>query len=430
MESKKRKGFSLQAKLTIMVVILIYVITSLGTFIGSLTHRYSAEHQVLVGIIGTFGAVIIGAIGAYFMIRYTVRKPLAELTNLANAFLENDYTKRVDIKTRDEFGQLGLVFNATADQIEKVIKEMKNSNESLSSQAEELQRSLAETKMSTEQIASSTEEFSRGSEQMAEDVSQIVEETNTMTARLQQFSVSVEQVDQSASDVLAYVKIGDTAIAKSMEKADSAKTKVDQTAQSVVSLNEKSQAINDVIDLITNIAEQTNLLALNASIEAARAGENGKGFAVVANEVRTLATQSKDSTVQIQQLIKDIQDGIYAIVEDSFVSSQEINTMVDEVKGTEKAIKDINDATLTIKNQTDQITQAIKELVKSGEIVNESVTNASAVLEQSRAGTEEIAASTEQQATSVKQLSSMGDELEKMASNLTHLVQGFKVSNE
>ncbi|WP_419095856.1 methyl-accepting chemotaxis protein [Halalkalibacter suaedae] len=307
---------------------------------------------------------------------------------------------------------------------------MKNSNESLSSQAEELQRSLAETKMSTEQIASSTEEFSRGSEQMAEDVSQIVEETNTMTARLQQFSVSVEQVDQSASDVLAYVKIGDTAIAKSMEKADSAKTKVDQTAQSVVSLNEKSQAINDVIDLITNIAEQTNLLALNASIEAARAGENGKGFAVVANEVRTLATQSKDSTVQIQQLIKDIQDGIYAIVEDSFVSSQEINTMVDEVKGTEKAIKDINDATLTIKNQTDQITQAIKELVKSGEIVNESVTNASAVLEQSRAGTEEIAASTEQQATSVKQLSSMGDELEKMASNLTHLVQGFKVSNE
>lgn len=428
MELKKRKGFSLQAKLTIMVVILLFIITGIGTVISTIAHTYT-DNPLLLDITATLITIIIGAIGAYFMIRFTVKKPLAKLTKLADAFMENDYTQRVTIKTRDEFEQLGLVFNATADQIEKVIKEMKNSNESLSKQAEELQRSLAETKMSTEQIASSTEEFSRGSEQMAEDVSQIVEETTTMTARLQQFSVSVEQVDQSASDVLAYVKIGDTAITKSIEKADSAKSKVDQTAESVVSLNEKSQAINDVIDLITNIAEQTNLLALNASIEAARAGENGKGFAVVANEVRTLATQSKDSTVQIQQLIKDIQDGIYAIVEDSVVSSQEINTMVDEVKGTEKAIKDINDATMTIKNQTDEITQAIKELVKSGEIVNESVTNASAVLEESRAGTEEIAASTEQQSTSVKQLSAMGDELEKMASNLTHLVQGFKVSN-
>ncbi|OIJ13374.1 hypothetical protein BKP35_09060 [Anaerobacillus arseniciselenatis] len=175
------------------------------------------------------------------------------------------------------------------------------------------------------------------------------------------------------------------------------------------------------------MAEQTNLLALNAAIKSARAGEAGKGFAVVADEVRKLANQSKNSTTKIQDLIREIQNGISEIVEDTKTSGNEVDLMVHQVIGTEENINDIEKATGNIKVQIQEIQQVINDLSQSSSQIKDSVTNTSAVLEETKAGNQEIAESTVQQSSTMQQLSAMSNELKGLSNKLDHVVKSFKV---
>ncbi|KHF39627.1 methyl-accepting chemotaxis protein [Halalkalibacter okhensis] len=424
---KKNLRLNLQAKLTLMIVFLIFVITSLSTTVTGTMQAY-IENLLLLNIITAAVTIILGAVGAFFIIRLILKKPLEQLTELALAFNNNDFTKRITLKSGDEFQTLSEVFNGTADQMETLISEIQASSEILSNRTMDFKGSLKETQESSQQIAASTEEFTSGTEQLTSEVAKIADEATEMSAGLQQFAVSIEQVDDSASNVIDYVQKGEEAISSSIERAESTKNKVGETVENVTLLNTKSKAINDVIVIINGIAEQTNLLALNASIEAARAGEHGKGFAVVADEVRKLATQSKESTVQIQQLVQDIQGSITDIVEDAQTSEVEIINMVEEVKHTGETIKNINVATTVIKKQSHEIRQTIKELTGRGEQINDSITNTSAVMEESRASTEEVAASTEQQTETMNQLSGMSEELEDLSKGLDELVRKFQIS--
>ncbi|WP_158235032.1 methyl-accepting chemotaxis protein, partial [Pseudomonas sp. 2822-17] len=148
------------------------------------------------------------AVGAFFIIRIIIQTPLNELTKLANSFLENDYSQRTNIKTSDEFNQLGDVFNRTAIQIGILLKEIKDSSTVLDNKATELTSAISESQVASEQISASSEEFSIGAEQISEKVNNIVEEINEMVASVQEIASSVEYVDNSATNVTESLKRG------------------------------------------------------------------------------------------------------------------------------------------------------------------------------------------------------------------------------
>ena len=422
----KRIRMRMQVKLSILLVMLMFFIISIQTAILGVAEAY-LENLLVLNIFSGVVSLVLASIGAYIIIRIIIKKPLSQLTELANSFKENDFTKRVEMKTGDEFEQLGDIFNGTADQMEKLLRDIQESSNLLDKRTTEMNIAVTETQSSSEQIAASTEQSSTGIEQMSNDVNQIVEETNEMVTAIQQVSNSVEKVDDSSSEVIDFVKEGKGAIKNSIERAKLTKDKVDNSINMVNKLSGKSEAVNDVIVIISDIAEQTNLLALNAAIEAARAGEAGKGFAVVADEVRKLANQSKDSTTKIQDLIRDIQIGISEIVEDTKTSGNEVDLMVQQVMGTEENINDIEKATGNIKLQIQEIQQAINDLSQSSSQINASVTNTSAVLEETKAGNQEIAASTVQQSSTMQQLSAMSNELQGLSNKLDNVVKSFKV---
>nr|WP_169823977.1 HAMP domain-containing methyl-accepting chemotaxis protein [Bacillus marinisedimentorum] len=385
------------------------------------------ENTLAVNFASALISIFLGSFGAYFAIRFLIKIPLQRLTGLADDLLNNNFTNRVEIHTKDELGQLGMVFNELAGQMQELITKILASSSELNEQSELLEAHSNESKASSYQIAASAQQMSAGSEQNASQIKSILEQFNEMVSASQQIASSVESVDHSSTRVIAAAQEGDHSIKSTLEEATQTQERLNETVASVENLYRQSDEVNTIVDMIKDIAGQTNLLALNAAIEAARAGEAGQGFSVVADEVRKLATQSNDSTEKIQILISDIQKGIQSIVDMIKLNGDEMKKVVEFVKHTELTIEQTKSSMLAIKSEIEGINASSQELVSSSEEMEKSFGTIAEVMEESKAGTEEVAASTEQQISSMEHLNQMSKSLHQLSRDFSILVKDIEV---
>ncbi|MEL0612360.1 HAMP domain-containing methyl-accepting chemotaxis protein [Marinomonas arenicola] len=248
----------------------------------------------------------------------------------------------------DEFQQLFIASNQMSDSLRLLISHLINSNEKLVLTADELDSGI--------QIIVS------GSER-------IRDRSNTLAASTEEISATADTVQSMTQNVQSAAELAYGSATSGVNAMRDAMTSISDVADTIQDTNERvarlgtlSKEIDVVIELIVGVAEQTSLLALNAAIEAARAGEAGRGFAVVADEVKTLSEQTVKASGSITEKVENIQKETQAVIDAMTLSLSKVGRSKDQGENAVKIIHLVEQNTLEAMNNTQEITQAIKEV--------------------------------------------------------------------
>ncbi|MGB0732761.1 MAG: methyl-accepting chemotaxis protein [Pontibacterium sp.] len=273
-----------------------------GTVLGAVRVTYdfaSLDQSIWSNLLNValieLGLFVLGVAVVSFLLRQLVIVRINEVQETIEYISENtDLRTRLPTQGKDEIGQMALAFNTMLDhfqdglsQVGQTVYRLGRSSQHIHSVAEENQTAFKSQKQATMSVADAMVNMDESTSAVAHSANQ-----------------TVEASDIALSESQDGVKITDAAIAAIAQmRAD-----INGATEVIQQLDNDSQNVSSVLEVIQNIAEQTNLLALNAAIEAARAGEKGKGFAVVSDEVRSLAIRTHESTSQVTEIIHKLQD--------------------------------------------------------------------------------------------------------------------------
>ena len=338
------------------------------------------------------GATVLVIVIIMLVVNKTVAGPAKRASKQLGTILdeidqgEGDLTKRLDVKTKDEVGQLVVGFNSFIEQLQGIISKLKVESENLLASADNVMTQVSASNENSVNISAAMEELSAS----MEEVSATVEQIATGSFSVLESVKSVNEKAGQGADIVETIKNKSGEMYKetieSKEKANRVINEIKEDLKSSVKESKSVEKIGELTADILGIAGQTNLLSLNASIEAARAGEVGRGFAVVAHEISVLADSSRDTANNIQeisnivtlaveklaksaermidfideQVISDY-DGFVEIVEQYRADADSMN---DILKGFAKDASEIEETMQTMAQGINDISVAVDESAK------------------------------------------------------------------
>ncbi|MDQ7092937.1 methyl-accepting chemotaxis protein [Desulfosporosinus sp. PR] len=387
----------------------------------------NAKSAYLWVSIFSIGIIILALVLGWF-IALMIANPMAEMVaNVQEVANGNLAIKKVEIKSKDEVGSLGMALNAMTDNLRTLIEKVSELAIQVATSAGELTSTAEQSAQSTSQIAVSINEIASGAEQQVtaiDETSAIVEQ---MSAGIQQIAVNTATVLESATKTANASHDGGKAITTAIEQMKSIEKTVTYSAEIITKLGERSNEIGEIVATISGIAGQTNLLALNAAIEAARAGEQGRGFAVVAEEVRKLAEQSSDAANKIAELIDEVQGDTNNAVSVMGTGTTEVKVGTEVVTAAGQAFNEIAALIVQVSDQVKEISASIQQIAGRSQDMVVSMREIDKIAKDASGQTQTVSATTEEHSASVEEIAASSESLAEMARDLQSAVNIFRV---
>lgn len=371
-------------------------------------------------------AFAVGIAGMYLFVRSFTRK-IKSLQSAFKSLEQGDFTHRVTVKGKDELSDLGSRFNETIQSLGGLIQNVAGVAEYVANSSKSLAEKTTEYTAHSEELDRAVAEIAVGASNQAEvtesnhqDVSQLVGLLNDLKKRTQETVELAEQMETASGE-------GYRRLDKLEQMVQEGVVRNESTISTIRELKEKSDKIVGATSLIGEIASQTNLLALNAAIEAARAGEHGTGFAVVANEVRKLSVQSADSAKAISDIITDIADGIEKVIVSIYEVRDNAESQGESLVHTKQSFQDISSSVDATVHRIQLLNEGLDHIDTVKNQMFTSITEMSAISEETAASAEEVSASVASQAHSIQYLNTVAAELNDTAGKLLDETKKFKL---
>jgi len=345
--------------------------------------------------------VIVVAIVMFMLFQFNIVRPLRNTQKLIQGLSagEGDLTVHLPVKNKDEINTLHLHIN-------NFIESLRNMIDIIASEVKLLDKQSGTLKLQSTEMSQSSFDLSQHTTQVATAMSE-------MSATVQEVAHSAAGAAEAAENGRQEADTGQNVVRTSIAGIANLSSEVENAATVITKLAEGSEHISTVLDVINGIAEQTNLLALNAAIEAARAGEQGRGFAVVADEVRTLASRTHDSTLEIREMINMVQQSTHEAVNAMSKGQNAAKLSVDQSEAVGESLRSIINKVSEISDMTTQIASAAEQQSCTTEEINQNIETINMIT----STTSETAANTAESST----------EITEMASRLNSLVGQFKI---
>jgi methyl-accepting chemotaxis protein len=386
------------------------MLASVNQFITMLLARLDGEilererqNRNMVVVMVLMSALLLGlALLLGWTLRRTVLQPLGaepgEMARVASRIAAGDLSLRFGPGTRGVYGQL----HHMTDQLRELIGQINQSSAGLASAAE--------------QTSAVSRQTSGNLERQQQDTEQVATAINQMSATVQKVALHTGQAAESARMAFEAAEQGKKVVQQTVLSIHRLAEDVAATGQVVQSLSDSSGRISSVVEVIQEIADRTNLLALNAAIEAARAGEQGRGFAVVAEEVRNLAAQTQQSSLEIVATIGRLQADAEQARAAMVNGRGQAEQTVARAREAEQALEQISRAVQSIHDMNTQIASAVDEQAAVTEDISRNITHIHAMGGDTAAGAEQTAGASR--------------ELAQLAEQLQLAVRGFRLEAE
>ena len=380
---------------------------------------FTTEHALIekleVWRIATMLSVIVASVFIAFVLSGRILRPLRQTTQVLDEISEGegDLTRRIEVTTKDEVGELADSFNTFIEKIRAIVAEIAQT-------AMQLNRSSTQLAGISENMSENADQTSSKADSVSSASSDMSTHLANVAAAMEQSSTNTGFISSAAEEMNATIN----EIALNTEKArgiaDEATQRSQGASEKIEALNRAAHAINQITETITEISEQTNLLALNATIEAARAGDAGKGFAVVANEIKELAKETATATLNIKGKIDEVQKTTHATVEEIHDIMEVIAKVNDVVTIIATSVEEQSVTTQEISNNIAQTALGIQE-------VNEKVNHSSTVSDEISEDIGEVNQAASEIATGSSQVNGSADQMSRMAAKLNEMVNRFKI---
>ena len=353
------------------------------------------QHYYAIISFNIIGVMIVISLVLIFMTQHFIIGPINETTSLIKDISagHGDLTARLPVTSEDDIGQLRLAVNDFVEQLQGMIGKIVNEVSIMNQSVSVMQQTSTTLTQESDSQQKQTDEIANAIKNMADTVQRVV--------------ASTEETVSAADKGKQQADIGQKIVIENTQSIRTLSSEVESASTVITKLESDSEKIGMILDVINGIAEQTNLLALNAAIEAARAGEQGRGFAVVADEVRTLASRTHESTLEIRETIEHVQKGTHDVVEVMQGGKSAAEKSVAQAEQASLALNSITEVVSDITSKTNGIAQLAKGQSQAAEEINSTITTISSI-------SQRVAQESRNSAEASQQLTQLAERLNKI----------------
>lgn len=394
------------------------------------TNTYNASVTITFIILAVaFICLMFAVIIVIFEISRPVRRMSRQLNVIIDGIKNNDgdLTKRVEAIGKDEIGQLGAGINVFVDTLQAIMKQIQDSTTSLNSIVDNVVNKVTTANDDSNEISSVMQELSASMEEVSSTVANIETDTENVDGNVNELADASEKLMNYTTQMQQRASALENTAVENRQSTSEIVNNIINKLQTAIEESKSIDKVNELTDEILNISSQTNLLALNASIEAARAGEVGKGFAVVADEISKLASSSRETANNIQNINHMVIEAVKGLIDSSNQIVSYVNdNILPDYEGFVDAGKQYNNDAEYINETVVKFNDMADEIKKIMNNITDAMAGIATVIDESSNGVSSAALNTNDMVKDIGLIASEMDNNKQIAEVLDGEVRRFR----